>query len=114
MNHIMFGEIGAWFYKGLGGILPDTAEPGFRHIRLQPHFVTGLNEFNATHDCPFGTIASHWQRDGDHLTYTATIPAGASATLTLELPGGGTQVEEITSGTYRFIWVTGEAKFHRS
>ena len=113
MNHIMFGEIGAWFYKGLGGILPDTAEPGFRHIRLQPHFVTGLNEFNATHDCPFGTIASHWQRDGDHLTYTATIPAGASATLTLELPGGGTQVEEITSGTYRFIWVTGEAKFHR-
>jgi hypothetical protein len=45
--------------------------------------------------------------------YTATIPAGASATLTLELPGGGTQVEELTSGTYRFTWVTGEAKFHR-
>ena len=22
MNHIMFGEIGAWMYKGLGGIFP--------------------------------------------------------------------------------------------
>ena len=113
MNHIMFGEISAWFYKGLGGILADTAEPGFRHIWLKPHFVPGLNEFSATHDCPFGTIVSHWQRDGDRLTYTATIPAGASATLTLELPGGGAQVEELTSGTYQFVWMAGEAKFHR-
>ena len=23
MNHIMFGEIGAWMYKALGGIKPD-------------------------------------------------------------------------------------------
>ena len=23
-NHMMFGEIGAWFYKGLGGIFPDS------------------------------------------------------------------------------------------
>jgi alpha-L-rhamnosidase len=23
MNHIMFGEIGAWLYKGLAGIFPD-------------------------------------------------------------------------------------------
>jgi alpha-L-rhamnosidase len=113
LNHIMFGEISAWFYKGLGGILADSAEPGFRHIRLQPHFVTGLNEFSATHDCPFGTIVSHWQRDRDSLTYTATIPAGASATLTLELPGGGRQVEELTSGTCQFVWMAGEKKFRR-
>ena len=113
MNHIMFGEISAWFYKGLGGIVPDSTEPGFRHIWLRPHFVTGLNQFSATHDCPFGTIVSHWQRDGDSLTYTATIPAGASATLTLELPGGGREVEELTSGTYEFMWMPGEGKFRR-
>ncbi len=27
LNHIMFGEIGAWFYKGLGGIKPDPLTP---------------------------------------------------------------------------------------
>jgi alpha-L-rhamnosidase len=113
LNHIMFGEISAWFYKGLGGILADTAEVGFRHIWLRPHFVMGLNEFSATHDCPFGTIVSHWQRDRDRLDYTATIPAGASATLTLELPGGGTQVEALASGTYQFVWMAGEGKFRR-
>ena len=31
-NHMMFGEIGGWFYKGLGGIFPDPENPGFKHI----------------------------------------------------------------------------------
>lgn len=26
-NHMMFGEIGGWFYKGLGGIFPDPEQP---------------------------------------------------------------------------------------
>ena len=34
-NHMMFGEIGGWFYKGLGGIFPDPENPGFKHILLQ-------------------------------------------------------------------------------
>ena len=29
-NHMMFGEIGGWFYKGLGGIFPDPENPGFK------------------------------------------------------------------------------------
>jgi alpha-L-rhamnosidase len=57
-NHIMFGEIGAWFYKGLGGIYPDTAEPGFRHIWLRPNMVTGLDSFSAVHESPYGVIRS--------------------------------------------------------
>ena len=38
-NHMMFGEIGGWFYKGLGGIFPDPEQPGFKHILLRPNFV---------------------------------------------------------------------------
>lgn len=38
-NHMMFGEIGGWFYKGLGGIFPDPEQPGFKHIILRPNFV---------------------------------------------------------------------------
>jgi len=125
LNHIMFGEISAWFYKGLGGILPDTTNPGFRHIRLHPHFVEGLNEFSATHDCPYGPITSSWTRNGNSkgagkanakgktLTYTITLPPGTTATLTLDSPDaagaangpGGhakTQVQELTTGTWTF------------
>ncbi|RYZ49001.1 MAG: alpha-rhamnosidase, partial [Sphingobacteriales bacterium] len=34
LNHMMFGEIGAWLYKGLGGIKPDEMAPGFKNVLL--------------------------------------------------------------------------------
>ncbi|MCR6720430.1 MAG: hypothetical protein NVV59_09065 [Chitinophagaceae bacterium] len=43
MNHIMFGEIGAWFFKALGGIHPDPESPGFKHFYLRPFFAEGLS-----------------------------------------------------------------------
>ena len=33
---VRVGETNAWFFKGLGGIFPDTAAPGFKHILLRP------------------------------------------------------------------------------
>ncbi len=49
LNHIMFGEPGAWFYKALGGIKPDPEKPGFRNIILRPCFVEGLESASASH-----------------------------------------------------------------
>jgi alpha-L-rhamnosidase len=98
LNHIMFGEIGAWLFKGLGGIFPDPGQPGFRHILLRPHFVKGLSAFTATHDSPYGRIGSSWKTEGGVLVYTAVVPPGATATL--ELPGTGKT--ELVAGTYTF------------
>jgi alpha-L-rhamnosidase len=86
-NHIMFGEISAWFYKGLGGIYPDMAQPGFRHIWLRPGIVVGLDSFAAVHESPYGLIRSEWMHLNGQLVYSATIPAGSSATLRLVGPG---------------------------
>ncbi|MEI7423366.1 MAG: family 78 glycoside hydrolase catalytic domain [Prolixibacteraceae bacterium] len=83
LNHIMFGEISAWFYKALGGIRPDTARPGFRNILLEPHFVKGLNQFEATHQGPYGLIVSSWKRIHDQVEYEVIIPANSTATLKL-------------------------------
>ena len=83
MNHIMFGEISAWFYKGLGGIRPDPASPGFKHILLEPHFVQGLDRFEASHRGPYGTIVSKWAKNKRKITYQVTVPANSSATLVL-------------------------------
>ncbi|GAA0545969.1 alpha-L-rhamnosidase [Chitinophaga japonensis] len=110
-NHIMFGQIGAWLYKGIGGILPDEKAPGFRHILLEPHFVKGLEHFEATHNGPYGNIVSAWKRAGNAVVYTATIPANTTATIRLEVPagqkvhttaGGSGDTYTVTAGQYRF------------
>lgn len=81
-NHMMFGEIGGWFFKGLGGIKPDPEAPGFKHILLRPNFV-GPEEFEASHDAPCGRIVSAWTRRGNTVTYRVRIPANSTATLYL-------------------------------
>ncbi|RYY27470.1 MAG: alpha-rhamnosidase [Chitinophagaceae bacterium] len=85
-NHIMFGEIGAWLYKGPGGIKPDEEGAGFKNVQLKPLFVDGLDHFAASHDGPYGTIISSWKRSGNGISYDVTIPANSGATLELQ-PG---------------------------
>jgi len=87
-NHIMFGEIGAWLYKAPGGIKPDPQQPGFKNVLLEPHFVAGLDQFEATHDGPYGTIRSAWKRSGREITYSVTVPPNSTATLQLPIASG--------------------------
>ena len=82
-NHIMFGEISAWFYKGLGGIYPDELEPGFKNVVLKPNFVQGLNFFNSEHTGPYGKIISAWERKGKHIIYKVSVPGNSSSTVYL-------------------------------
>lgn len=84
LNHIMFGEIGAWFYKSPGGIYPDEQQPGFKNVVLKPDFVKGLNSFEATHVGPYGTIVSSWKRTGKKIEYRVTIPPNSTASLRLK------------------------------
>ena len=84
MNHIMFGEINAWYYKALGGIFPDEENPGFRNVIMKPRFVAGLDHFEAVHEGPYGTIGSAWEKNRGRVTYRVEIPAGSTATLSLE------------------------------
>ncbi|MCS3800844.1 glycoside hydrolase family 78 protein [Niastella sp. OAS944] len=97
LNHIMFGEIGAWLYKALGGIKPDPAKPGFKNILLQPHFVSALNHCETTHQSPYGTIVSSWKRIGKKILYTVVVPANSTATLTLD-----GKKESLVAGKYTF------------
>jgi alpha-L-rhamnosidase len=83
MNHIMFGEISAWFYKALGGINPDPQKPGFKNIILKPMFVEGLSSASAKHTSPYGEIVSEWTRKKDNIIYKITIPANSTASLYL-------------------------------
>jgi alpha-L-rhamnosidase len=84
LNHIMFGEVNAWFYKALGGIRIDPAQPGFKHFFLQPHFVTGLNFANISYNSPRGKIVSHWERKNKNtIRYHVIVPPNCTATMSL-------------------------------
>ncbi len=116
MNHIMFGDISAWYYKALGGIYVDEDNPGFKHIILKPNFVNGLNEFKAKHKGPYGEIISEWKRTGSTVNYFIKIPANSSATLYLKtdeilemaktgkqtISPDGFSVIELSSGEFKF------------
>lgn len=84
MNHIMFGEINAWYYKALGGIFPDEKNPGFKNVILKPHFVAGLEHFEAKYKSPYGEIVSSWKKTDKGILYDVKIPANSTATLLLE------------------------------
>ena len=116
MNHIMFGEIGAWMYKALGGIKPNAEKPGFKEVVLQPNFVTGLNHFSATHKGPYGIISSVWKRTGTGILYTVIVPPNSTATLHLAIEKNkrlfkdgrqltnlkDTYTTKLEAGTYQF------------
>lgn len=84
MNHIMFGEISAWYYKALGGIFPDEEQPGFKNVILKPNFVSGLDHFEASHKGPYGTIRSSWKKKKENISYQVTIPSNSKAKLYLK------------------------------
>jgi len=114
-NHIMFGEIGAWFYKALGGIKPDPQNPGFKNILLAPHFVKGLERFEATHRGPYGTIISAWRKTKKNIDYRVTIPPNSTAKLTLKgrkiFQDQGVVFYQNTPGVYETILEAGEYHF---
>lgn len=83
LNHIMFGEIGAWLFKGIGGIKADPQAPGFKNVLLEPNFVPGLSHFESWHKGPYGQIVSNWKREGEVIHYSMTIPANSTASIKL-------------------------------
>ncbi len=113
-NHIMFGEIGSWFYEALGGILPDENKPGFRNVILKPNFVSGLDQFEAEYESIAGTLSSSWEKTRNKVSYEVVIPANSTATLylkqgskagdkTLKMEAAGDElVYHLPSGTYQF------------
>ncbi|PWG78642.1 alpha-L-rhamnosidase [Pararcticibacter amylolyticus] len=93
LNHMMFGEIGAWLYKGPGGIKPDERHPGFKNVLLEPTFPAGLNEFSAEHSGPYGIIRSAWKKTGNKVIYSVTVPPNSTAEA--RLPAGKTKILDV-------------------
>jgi len=111
LNHMMFGEIGAWFYKGLGGIKPNEHQPGFKHFVIEPHIAEGLDRFASSFDSPYGKIQSNWERDGAAVIFSIVVPPNSNATFkwpkdkwknaTIGSDENQSGVMELASGSYK-------------
>lgn len=82
-NHIMFGDIMAWFNQYLAGIRPDREQPGYQHFVIAPQIVGDLTWVRGEHESPYGQIVVGWTRDGDQVTLTAAIPPNSTARFDL-------------------------------
>ena len=102
-DHIgLAGSIGQWYYQQLAGIQPGT--PGWRTFTLAPSVVGDLTRVTASQETVRGKIVSSWTRTGSTLTYNASVPVGATASIALPVLGGaGSTVRE--GG--RVIWAAG-------
>jgi alpha-L-rhamnosidase len=124
-NHYAYGAIGAWMYSVVAGLDLDPAEPGYKHVLIQPQPGGGLTKASASLRSMHGEIASSWTIDGGVFALDVTVPPNTHATIRLprarpeqvkeggqvlaEAPGirsvradGTSVVIEAGSGRYRF------------
>ena len=99
-NHYSYGAIGEWMYGRILGINIDEAQPGYKHIVLDPMPGGTLNTASGYHDSMYGTITSGWAKNdaGELVSYSVEIPANTTATLYLPLDASG--VNEVQGVTY--------------
>lgn len=81
LNHHMFSDVSAWFYKGLAGINPVEEAPGFKHVVIRPNPVSGLGWVRAAHESMYGTVSSEWRIEGDRFELRVRIPVNCTATV---------------------------------
>ncbi len=80
-NHIMFGDISAWFYQVLGGIMPDSGAVGFKHFIIKPQLLGDVKWVRAQHESMCGTIKSTWEIQGDKFNLKVAVPVSTTATV---------------------------------
>jgi alpha-L-rhamnosidase len=84
-NHIMFGDVSAWFMEYLAGIRPGS--PGYQSVIIKPEITGAIAWAQATHDSPYGTISNAWQFNGTSITMSLTIPPNSTGEVYLPVLG---------------------------
>ena len=97
-NHYAYGCVCQWLWETAAGIAADPADPGFRHIIMNPVPDKRLGHLDAKYESAAGTISSSWKYEGDKWIWEFSIPEGATATVTLP---GERESKDYTAGSYK-------------
>ena len=85
-------------HRTVAGLAP--AAPGYRTVAVAPRPGGGLSWASAVHDSPYGRHEVRWERHGDRLDVSVTVPPSTSAVVALPEPGWGER--NVTAGSHQF------------
>jgi hypothetical protein len=94
----MFGDISAWMYQYLAGIVPDPENPGFKHFIIKPHPVNGLKWVRAAYTPSVGKIELAWKQSDGRFELEIEIPSATTATVIMP----DSSRHDVASGKHRF------------
>lgn len=77
-----------------------SADPGFGHIVIAPHFVGALDWAAASYDSVRGEIRSEWRRSGGRVTLKVTVPANTTADIRID----GETVATVGGGVHEYTF----------
>ncbi|MBD5548951.1 MAG: family 78 glycoside hydrolase catalytic domain [Lachnospiraceae bacterium] len=83
LNHYAYGTPAGWLYTDVLGIQSDEADPGFKHILLEPLTGGGLSFAEGSYTSTYGKISVEWKETETGYEYRFEIPANTTATLSL-------------------------------
>lgn len=96
LNHVFLGDISAWMMNNIAGINYDENSPGFRKIRISPHFPENMDWAKGSYKSIAGEISTEWKRTaGGKIKLTVKIPLGATAELVVN-----GESRELTAGLH--------------
>jgi hypothetical protein len=82
--HNCYNGIGSWFYQAVGGIRPDEANPGYRHVFIDPQIPQGVTWAKTIKESPYGTIQVDWALESTgQLKINITLPVGTQGTFVI-------------------------------
>lgn len=79
--HNCYNGIGSWFIQGLGGIVPISDTPGYKHFIIRPQIPQGLEWVKVSKETPYGTVSSAWKAENDRIIFDIHVPTNSSATF---------------------------------
>jgi alpha-L-rhamnosidase len=77
--HTCYTGIASWFVKSLCGIQPDVENPGYKTFIIRPAIVSEVNFAEASIESPYGHIFSRWERNGNQVDLSITVPPNSKA-----------------------------------
>lgn len=101
MNHYAYGSIGDWMYRKIAGL--SQVEPGYKKFRIQPMFVTGIEEAGVELESVYGKIESHWSCKNGKIAVKVVVPPNTTAEICLPEKE---EIFEVGSGRYEYVYDT--------
>jgi alpha-L-rhamnosidase len=90
-NHYAYGAIGQWMYANVGGL--DTAEAGYKKLRIAPEPGGGLTHASSKLATMFGHAESSWSIADGQIKLTVVVPPNTTAEVLLPGAEVGTVTE---------------------